>query len=62
VFGGQGTPAIREWARELNPTRALLADVVGDEEFDLAVPYGLVMELLIDSWLERETTPRAEPR
>jgi hypothetical protein len=46
----------------LNRTRARLADVVGDEEFDLAVPYGLVMELLIDSWLERETTPRAEPR
>lgn len=35
---------------------------VGDEGIDFAVPYGLVMELPLDSWLGRGTTPRPELR
>lgn len=53
AFGGEGLDRSTSGRKSATPTRALLGDVLGEEPFDGDVPYGLVMELLVDSWLER---------
>jgi hypothetical protein len=51
VFGGRGIhPELDEWAARHDPIPRLPEEVAGRMDFADAMPYGLVMELLVDEW------------
>ncbi len=54
VFGGAGLGGdLDHWAARHDPTRALLRQLLGDLPVDLGpTPYGVVMESLVDFWLQ----------
>lgn len=53
VFGSPAAPSDQTpWADKHNPVPDLLGDLIGDLDIRMgALPYGVIMELLVENWL-----------
>ena len=58
VLGGTGvSPALDEWSAAHDPGDRLLEGLADTRALADAMPYGVMMELLIEEWLRGRDTP-----